>query len=56
MVSRLAILFLLACLGALYLFLTLSILDDIRVVLKRRPTPLSHYCESQPFCPDFLRC
>ncbi|KAM5531430.1 hypothetical protein V8D89_014887, partial [Ganoderma adspersum] len=43
MLSRPAAFLLLICVGSLYIFITLSILDDIRVILKRRPTPLSHY-------------
>ena len=46
MFSRPAVLYLLlAGIGCLYLFLTISILEDLRVILKRRPTPLSHYSE-----------
>lgn len=50
MLSRPTVFLLLTCIGSLYIFLTLSILDDIRVILKRRPTPLSHYCEARSFC------
>ncbi|KAI1784840.1 hypothetical protein LXA43DRAFT_191155 [Ganoderma leucocontextum] len=47
-------LLLLTSIGFVYLFLTFSILDDIRAILKRRTTPLSHYTWIEDDVPDHL--